>query len=199
MAAKASKILPWITLALITLAIVNFFIRRNRVNNDLLPATYTDETAPEKPWAKNSLHGFSFYTPGPVKKEPVQKNHAFEKNIRQHDIYLYKDKQTVCMFLFMDTDFESYDTKAGLTGIISNTVRSFRGTDLTLNFSDTDSVAANATGEGLFRLNGKELKVKGSIRWHQGKIAALVVMMPNDLSANDDTIDKIIESLKMAR
>jgi hypothetical protein len=150
-----------------------------------------------KPWALNTLHNFSFETPEPAKKENVTKPAVLGAQIKEFDVYFYKKNHFVTMFLFMDTDFITYDTRTGLQGTIQNSVNVVGGRDLKLDFTKPEGNLSDLLATGTYTLKNEEVMVRGYAYWNEkGKVFILMSMIRKG-DGNDKIIQKVIDSRKI--
>lgn len=150
-----------------------------------------------RPWFRNSLHGISFETPLELELQSTKPPVGYEDYIDNFSSYASRDNNLIIFFMYAESKFNTYDTKTGLEGSISNMVNSMNGTDLILRFSEPnnqydDDLKCN----GSFKLKENEFLIKGYVYWNgkgKGKFFILTATgNKKDLKAIEKVIDSII-------
>ena len=151
-----------------------------------------------RPWFRNALYGFSFETPEKVSKIEVEKPPGYEEYLNIFETHMLEYGDLIVFFLYMDTNFEDYDTEIGLQGSIQNSVNSLEGTNLTLEFSKPEGQLSDLIANGTFTWRKKEMLTKGYIYWNEnGKVIVLATYIPNE-QGNTAILDKIFDSRRVA-
>ncbi|MFY0608609.1 MAG: hypothetical protein JXR10_17965 [Cyclobacteriaceae bacterium] len=151
-----------------------------------------------KPWFRNALYGFSFETPEKVKKLAVEKPLGYEDYLNIFETHMLEHGDLIVFFLYMDTNFEDYDTEVGLQGSIQNSVNSLEGSNLSLEYSKPEGQLNDLIANGTFNWRDKEMLARGYIYWNgNGKVVVLATYIPNE-QGNTDIIDKIFDSRRVA-
>lgn len=150
-----------------------------------------------KPWVLNTLHGFSFETPEPVKREKMNNASGYDSMITNLDVYIFRREHLVTMFIHMETNFKEYDTEKGLHGSIQNAVSLMGGKKLELDFTQAEGNAKHHLAEGEYQFKGNPVSVRGYSHWNEnGKVLILITLIGKS-EANDKVIQKIIDSRKI--
>lgn len=156
-----------------------------------------DEIVPSnQPWFRNSLYGVSFETPRKLEETDSKIPEGYEEIITKSKTHFLKQKGLVIFFMFIDSKFDTYDKKVGLSGSIGNMVSSLNGTDLNLEFIEPKNNLDDLKCTGTYLLNGNKVNVKGYVYWNKkGKFFILTTMGDDkDISS----MNKIFDSVRIS-
>lgn len=188
-----------ILIFIVTFSIIAIFSQYGRELGEILSnKIIKNEVILDKPWFRNSYYGFSFETPEKLYKLNTSIPVGYEEFINLSDTYVLEKGDLFVIFVYMDTNFEDYDTEVGLTGAIQNTVNTINGTSLELFFERPEGDFDELLGNGNFFVSEEEFMVKGYIYWNgEGKCVILATFITNSEN-NKEISNRIINSRRKA-
>lgn len=191
---KKTKNIIYVVLAFIVVSIFS------QIGKDLGKSVTkkADKIEENKPWFRNSYFGISIETPYKLEPQDAKPPEGYEEYISTIKFYSSHKEGIGILMMYMDTKFETYDTKIGLEGAINNVIHTLGGSDVNYTFNQkSDNELEDIFCSGTFTLKNEPGILKGYCYWNKKGKIAIIWGLGSDSDKTNNILTRAIKSIRI--
>ena len=170
------------------------------IGKHLVKWSFNDEKKPSKiskKWIKAKVDGIEIETLGELKTIRSVKPEAQLTNVRSLNSYLSNQNGVITEVVYMDSNFDIYDIKAGLKAEAESMIKQMKGTDMSLSFAEMGSFKDRTRCEGSFKIEKIPVVFTGFCYWNSKGKAAVVLAFSDKNQESSNDLNRIVNSVKV--
>jgi hypothetical protein len=155
------------------------------------------------PWVRDSYNAISVKTPEKLELKMSKVPDGYEETINTLNMYVGKTyNETIIYVTYMDSNFEQYDLKEGMSSSIGNSLHMLKGSLVNSSFEEVNNDLYGIIYNGEFDYENNKEIIKGYGYWNDnGKLGSVVCFsLKNGRNSTEikEEIDKIISSVNIS-